>query len=525
MSNSGVARSHAERMMTLFRGFSGAHGTHGKTDTNTAKGGKLEIKKTAKTVRDPVTVALWEGHLSGERPLGIIPIDEQNECSWGCIDVDKYDIDHVEVIKRVRSMSLPLVICRTKSGGLHAYLFLSSPAPAESIRTALSNIAAGLGWGDSEIFPKQNQVLLERGDLGSWLNMPYLGGDRTDRYAMKETGAAYSLAEFLNYAEETRVSVEDIPRTVGKKTTRRKKNEDADEEREPLADGPPCLQHLTSSGFPEGTRNNGLFALGIYCKKKYGEQWRRHLEDMNRLYMNPPLMSDEVMLVVRGLEKKEYNYSCRDQPLCSHCESAVCRGRKFGVGGTGQYPRISGLSKLEADPPLWFMDIEDQRIELNTKELQDYRQFQHVCMEQLTIYYMPLRAETWAAIVGDAMQNAVILEAAPEMSVVGHFQELLESFCMDRHRGERWEDIRLGRPFLDPESGRHYFRLRDLTTHLDREGFKHWGRNKIGQTVTEMGGRLGKHIGGYFVNLFWVPDSIFQDEMPLDLPSAPREPI
>lgn len=518
-------RSLSERMMALFRGFSGAHGTHGQTDKNSSKGGKLEIKKTARTIREPVTVELWEQHLSGERPLGVIPIDEENMCSWGCIDVDRYDIDHVETVKRIREMKLPLVICRTKSGGVHAFLFLSTPAPAEDVRQALSNLAAGLGWGDCEIFPKQIQVLLERGDLGSWLNMPYLGGDRTERYAVKETMAAYSVAEFLDMAEAARVEIGDVPKTVGRKTRARRADREDDDTGEPLSDGPPCLQHLAASGFPDGTRNNGLFALGIYCQKKFGENWRNHLEEMNRQFMVPPLASDEVMGVIRNLEKKEYNYSCREQPLCSHCESAVCRGRKFGVGGTGQYPRISGLSKLESDPPLWFMDIEDHRIELTTRELQEYRQFQHVCMEQLTIYYMPLRAETWAAIVGDAMQNAVVLEAAPEMSVMGHFMELLESFCMDRHRGERWEDIRQGRPFLDADSGRHWFRLRDLTAHLERDGFKHWGRNKVGQTICDLGGRGGKNIGGHFVNLFWIPDSLFAEQQPLDLPEAPREPI
>ncbi len=522
-----MSRTHAERFMSLFRGFSGAHGTHGTTDQNSAKGGKLEIKKTARTIREQVTVGHWERHLSGEIPLGIIPIDENNMCSWGCIDVDKYDIDHVEVVRRIKSMRLPLVVCRTKSGGIHAFLFLDPPAPAEETRAALSNMAAAMGWGDSEIFPKQNQVLLERGDLGSWLNMPYLGGNQTTRYAVKETMAAYSVSEFLDMAESSRIRIEDVPRATGKRTQRRKSPKEGadDDSDEPLSDGPPCLQHLAASGFPDGTRNNGLFALGIYARKKYGENWRNRLEQMNRDFMNPPLNSDEVLGVIRNLEKKEYNYSCRDQPLCAHCESAVCRGRKFGVGGTGQFPKISGLSKLESEPPLWFMDIEDRRIELTTRDLQDYRAFQLVCMERLTIMYMPLRAETWAAVVGDAMQNAVVLEAAPEMSVQGHFEELLESFCMDRHRGERWEDVRQGRPFLDPDTGRHYFRLKDLMSHLDREGFRAWGRNKVGQHITDIGGRSGKNISGSFVNLFWVPAAMFDEQAPHDLPPAPREPI
>ena len=63
----------AGRLMALFEGFDGAHGTHGKTEQSVEKGGKLEIKKSARTVREPVTLELWTDHVAGERPLGSRP--------------------------------------------------------------------------------------------------------------------------------------------------------------------------------------------------------------------------------------------------------------------------------------------------------------------------------------------------------------------------------------------------------------------------------------------------------------------
>lgn len=497
---------NADRMMRLFSGYMGAHGTHG-TPTS-SRGIKKEIKKTASTVREPVTRELWQQHLSGERPLGIIPINEQNECYWGCIDVDRYDIDLAEAVKK--TADTPLVICRTKSGGAHAFVFFSQPMPAEDVRSAMQGLAASLGWGDCEIFPKQTQVLRERGDLGNWLNMPYLGGDSTERYCVKETGLSMTLSGFLSYAESKRVSELPSP---------------AVDETGDLGDGPPCLQHLTASGFPEGTRNNGLFALGIYAKKKYKDNWRQKLEEMNRRYMNPPLESEEVLDIQKRLEKKDYNYSCREQPICNFCEASLCRTRKFGVGQSGQFPTISGLSKLESDPPIWFLDIEGNRVELETKQLQEYRLFQAACMDQLTILFMPMRAEMWASLVGSAMESAVIIEAPREMSTVGHFMELLESFCRDRHRGQRWSDIHDGRPFLDEETGCHWFRLRDLTDHLDREGFKQWGRNKTGKELKNIGGQKGVNIDGRYVNLFFVPDSVFESQAEVTTPDPPEDPI
>lgn len=506
----------AERMSQLFRGFKHAHGTHGVTTKNQIKGGKQEIKKTARTVREEVTIEKWDKHLSGEAPLGIIPIMEDQTCAWGCIDVDKYDLDLAGAVKELKKRKYPLVLCRSKSGGAHVYLFLSEPVAAEEIRYTLREVAASLGWGDCEIFPKQNQIMAERGDLGNWLNMPYLGGDKTERFAVKKTMAAYSLSEFLNYAESRRVLLGDI------KITKTKKPADVVDG---LHDAPPCLQHMCNVGFPAGQGNNGFFGLVTFCKKKYGSKWKEKAEEYNREFFKPPRPSDEVAETIKRIEAKDYNYKCKDQPMVSYCNSQLCRVMKFGVGGAGAFPEISGLTKLETDPPIWFLDIDDNRVELTTKQLQNYRDFQAVCMDQMTVYFMPMKGGTWAQIVGEAMDKAIILKAAPEMSVRGHFIELLEDFCMSRHRGETSDDLLLGKPWQDPDTGRHYFRLRDLVKFLEKENFRDWGRNTVGKVITEeMGGKKFFNVAGKGVNTVYVEDD-FMIPTPSKLPETEKEPF
>lgn len=500
-------------MMRLFAGYMGAHGTHGVTSRSESKGGKLEIKKSARTVREPVTEELWEAHLSGEKPLGIIPISEEQTCVWGCIDVDKYDINLADTVKRLRSMKLPLIVCRSKSGGAHLFLFLSEPVPAEQIRAHLRQIAASLGWGDCEIFPKQNQIISDRGDLGNWLNMPYLGGDRTERYAVKETMGGMTLGEFLALAESSRGE-------LGRARPVREEHQD-----ETLDDGPPCLQHLSAVGFPDGSRNNGLFGLGIFCKKKFGSKWKEMLEKYNREFMKPPLDSEEVLETIRNLEKKDYNYKCKDAPLVSYCNSTLCRTRKFGVGGGGMYPVVSGLSKLDTEPPIWFLDIEDHRIELSTRELVNYRDFQLACAEKITTMFMNMKPDTWNVMIGEAMQNANIIEAPPEASTLGHFLEELREFCVNRHVGQSKEDLFLGKPWLDEEGGRHYFRLRDLMDHLQRQKFTIWGRNTVAQRLLELGGKQFFNIKGDGLSVFWVRSDMFKTDPDLELPASVRDPI
>jgi hypothetical protein len=71
-----------------------------------------------------VTDELWDNHFEGEgAALGIIPITENNDCRWGCIDIDEYNFDHTSLIKSIRNHKLPLIVCRSKSGGAHVFLF------------------------------------------------------------------------------------------------------------------------------------------------------------------------------------------------------------------------------------------------------------------------------------------------------------------------------------------------------------------------------------------------------------------
>lgn len=507
-------------MFRLFDGYRGAHGTHGVTKKNSSKGGKLEIKKSARTIREPLTEDLWREHLSGSRALGVIPINENFESRWGCIDIDEYDLDLAEVAKKIEK--LPLVLCRTKSGGAHLYLFLKEWVSAAEIRVVLRELSASLGWGTSEVFPKQDEFLAERGDLGNWLNMPYLGGDDTERYGVKLNGLSMTLSEFLDYAEESQVALETVPvPTLLEETNSPKKKGDL------MDSGPPCLQHLTRGGFPEGTRNRGLFAMGVFAQKKWPSDWETRVEEINQKYMQPPLPAQEVTQILTSLRGKEYQYTCKDEPLLSHCNAALCRTRRFGVGRKNSFPVIGTLTKLDTDDPIWFLDLDGEgRVEVTTRELQQFRLFQAACMDQLTVMYAPIKEVVWIELVAEAMENATVIQPSPEMTTSGWFSEILDQFLNSRHRGSTRDDIRLGKPYLDMESGRFYFRLRDLMDHLDREGFRDWGRNKVGSHITELGGgKKGLNLSSGFVNTFYIDEKLVSSTPHAPTPKLKKDPI
>ena len=157
-------------------------------------------------VHEQRTSATYASHLNGEVSIGVVPINEDNVCVWGAIDIDQYPLDHTAIIKKLDELDLPLVVCRSKSGGAHLYLFLQDFVDAEKLQLKLKEVASEIGFGGCEIFPKQIKLVLERGDNGNFLNIPYFNQEEGLRYAIKDDGSAASLEEFLTYAEAAAIT-------------------------------------------------------------------------------------------------------------------------------------------------------------------------------------------------------------------------------------------------------------------------------------------------------------------------------
>ena len=183
--------SLAETFAKRYAGLRSAYGTF--TSTNeTREDGKASGKNItiSKNLEEKDVIDLWTKHLNGQQSLGIVPINEDNECVWGAIDVDEYQLDLKSLAIRLAQQQLPLVLCRSKSGGAHIFIFLVEPIPASMLQRKLRQVAAAIGYGQAEIFPKQTKLLLDRGDRGSTLNMPYFGGENSTRYAYGQEGQA-----------------------------------------------------------------------------------------------------------------------------------------------------------------------------------------------------------------------------------------------------------------------------------------------------------------------------------------------
>src|ERR1700751_1740285 len=152
--------------------------------------------------------AQYHAHLNGDYLIGIGVLCDSG-CVWfTCLDIDEYDIDYSAVMQKVRQTSLPLVVFRTKSGGLRITIFFSEPIEAEDVIPRMRKLAAMLGYAGCEVFPKQTKLLVDKGDCPSWIYLPYGGtGDVfPEQGCMNEGGNLMEIDEAMPYCLKRRLN-------------------------------------------------------------------------------------------------------------------------------------------------------------------------------------------------------------------------------------------------------------------------------------------------------------------------------
>jgi hypothetical protein len=496
----------AERFFELFAGNDRAHGTF-NVQNNRATDGKKTGQ--ARVLREPPSVDLWQKHLDGSNGLGIIPIKDTNTCHWGAIDIDTYNLDHSALIKQVLKHKLPGVVCRSKSGGAHLFFFMTEEVPASELQPKLVSLAALLGFAGSEVFPKQQQILADRGDTGNFLNMPYFSGGLTTRYGYNNDGETLGPEEFLDFAEGRKVTPDAF---LGIETTHKKAEEI-------LPKGPPCLQHLAAQGFGEGGRNNALFNLGVYARMSNPDNWQKVVEDYNQKFMKPPLGNKEVETITQQLERKEYFYKCEDQPIASFCNKELCITRKFGIGPGQKSNDLGSLTKINGDPPIWILDVDGQRVELSTDSLVSQMQFQKDCLSQINLFPKTMSTKAWQSRMQVLLSQLTIVEVPPEATRRGEFEDHLTSFCCDRARGTDREDVLQGISVW--AEGRVFFQVKDLKRYLTNNQFNHYSAVHIGLRLREFGAdKMFWNVKGKGVHVWGIRQDFFSHFAPvsLDLP-------
>lgn len=483
-----------ERFARLFRGYEHAYGTF--DIKRVSEKGKSEGK--AVTIYGEITEDLWKGHLAGTRAgIGAVPLCEDNTCYFGVIDVDSYKINLEELSRRLIKDQIPMVVCRSKSGGAHLYMFFKESVEAEELREKLSTIASFLGYGGSEIFPKQSSRIDPQKDIGNWINLPYYQVDKCLRYAIHD-GKICDLDTFLKVAEATALSKDQFENF--------KIEVPFDDPSDLFGDAPPCLKHLFAiGGFPEGSRNEGMYNVGVYLRKRYPDTWENKLQEYNVTVCKPPLSLSEINILAKSISKKTYDYRCKQPPIAQHCNRKSCVKQLYGVGesiGGGTMVEITHITKYEGDPVLWFVEIDGRRLMFLTEELQSQLMFNRICIEKLNRFPVTMPPARWAQFIDEKIRNADIVSTPEDASKEGIFWVLVEKFCHGKVQAIEEDEVLLDKPYK--KDGKVYFRGYALFKFLQDKKFKYESEHHVWQWLRKKGAdKEFKVIKGTGVNL-WI---------------------
>jgi hypothetical protein len=454
------------KFKSIFEGLKIAYGQYQKGE----RGENGKQKGKAFIVRKQITDDLWKNHIEGKGPaLGIIPITESNNCKWGCIDIDEYNLNHHDLISRIRDFGFPLIVCRSKSGGAHVFLFTREFISAALMQQTLKRIAKVLGYEGCEIFPKQTEILVERGDTGNFLNLPYYNGTKGLRYAINDSGSSCTLEEFYELYDVcacTRQEVEKIK-------VEEKKIEEA------FPAGPPCLNKLASVGFGEGSRNNALFNIAVYYKQSHPDSWEDKIVEANLKYMEPKLSNSEVQQLIKSVNRKGYDkYRCKDAPINAVCQSGLCRTKRFGVGyGEEEMPVLGNLTKYKSTPPQWFLDVSGTRIELKSEQLYSPPLFALACLDQANLVVPVPKAKDWKQyFLKPMMQNLQEVEPLESLDPMNQLIGLLQDWTTNRQSARTIDDVLNKLPFTDENKEFTYFRMDDFYAFCKKNN---WDVDKI----------------------------------------------
>lgn len=382
---------------------------------NAKEGIYKKVESKSYYVDNSVTEGIFQKHLRGERAIGISPINEDNEAIFGVIDIDMYNVPEkiVKLIDVLYEYAIPLVPCRTKSGGLHLYLFLRSFTSAERVKQSLENVVRifaidklftdSSGNCHTEVFPLQTTVSSKK--KGHTITVPYFNALGTPpvpvSYMIGKALKPVSIAYFFDYVKSKLCTIESLEEALNKL---------------PFSDAPPCIQSIYLSeilGESSG-RNNFLYSAAIYYKKKLGiEDFGTYVLELNK-ELPVPLEESDVQNTIKSVASKEGFYKCRDIPLKTFCNKKVCKSREFGLGlekgGRFSGADFGNLTRVKCEDPYYIWEVrfdttkEFQKLTFkDAGELLNQRAFVTKCIDLLNQAPFIVKENDWHTVVNQAL--------------------------------------------------------------------------------------------------------------------------
>lgn len=451
-------KSIAEAFESLFKGSAKAYGVHsGKSNT---------------TVKKAYTLQDIKDHLNGKKSIGLIPINQDSKCYFGAIDIDDHTEDASEAIhvldEKLQKLNLPLILCKSKSKGFHAYIFFKEPTSAKQVRLILTRYAQLLGYPKSEIFPKQETITKDKDDVGNWLNLPYFQATQTTRYAVC-FGEICDLTTFVMEAKHKQLTHTDVSSLVNIKTELTLNKHIVNTPAVPLKamnpditdDMPPCIVSMIYEGVPEGSRNDVMYHITVYAKKAYPNDYRDWCFNFNTKYIKPPLTYEEAKRTITSAARRDYKYKCSVEPMKGYCNAGVCEQKKYGIEfedkkviDVSEQFSLTGMTKINTEPPKYEMYINGKFFACHGDVFFNYKRFHFQVLDYLMESVPSGLQKNWSLKMLDLVKAGKFIDAPEDSSQDGMIRDRFRQYVQnawiqyEQNKEQNREDLLHGTPII-----------------------------------------------------------------------------
>jgi len=415
----------------------------------------------------------YVNHFNGLAALGVVPVKLDGTCKWFVIDVDDYKIDHLALSKKIFTHNIPLVHCRSKSGGAHLYGLVNEFVKASDVILLAKKWCETLGFDPkrTEIFPKQTKFDNAEAK-GNWVIIPYFAGEKAVDFAIDDNGKKVDFVDFAKFAEARIITKDEFYHALKHGNIKTLSQDEIWEQ------SPPCINEMRAQKVKEGDgRNNAASHLSWYYRSvdEFFEttDWKDKLDQFNQAYFDPPLSYTELNQVIKNHSTGKYKARCEVNPMANFCDKPQCIKRKFGIKQQsdifGNF-QITSITKIDlGDDPIWRVYVNGQAVTMDTETLMTPRKFRQTVLARLNILIPPLKQPQHDEILAPIISDALVIEEAELVSSFGKvdscFRQWISQTIEKSHNQEKLLD---GLPWFNDKESQIWFRLHDFVLEYRR---------------------------------------------------------
>ena len=370
-----------------------------------------------------ITEEDYNQHLNGTKSIGIQPCNDDGFARFGAIDIDPKVYKNLDIkfyLDTIQQKELPLIPIKSKSGGLHLYVFTKELVQAKEIKDFLEQVLFLFKLPiTTEIFPKQTKLGNNTDDQkvnGNFINLPYF--NKNERVALDPSGKEMKLDLFLKVVGMnlmTSAKLKEISDNIIKLELMGGAEE--------FKDGPPCLEILSKQKMDDG-RDRFLYNYMVFAKKKYADDWSKKVLQAGRNYFefNETWTDDYIKKKIKNWEKDTKGHTCSDQLLAPVCVKSECVKRKFGIISDKKidWPMMTNLIKVDFKPdPEYYFTVANKTGHSvvvhakNVTQLRDQKELGSLIMAQVNILPPPIKPLDFHALINALLDTVDTVQPAP----------------------------------------------------------------------------------------------------------------